>query len=148
LNIWKDFYLNIELVDPNAKMPTRAYSGDAGLDVYATEDLIILPRGAVKIPLGFRVEFPEGFVMIVSDKSGISYHMRIENVGSVIDAGYRGIVHVCLESNNEETVIIKSGEKIAQLIVFPCWCGNPIQVDKVSNNVERGNRGFGSSGKK
>jgi dUTP pyrophosphatase len=145
-SLWNDFYLNVELVHPNAVYPTRAYSGDAGLDVYAIENITIPPRSFVRISLGLRVEFPDNFVILVADKSSKVMQLEIENVAGVIDSGYRGIVHAILTSNNDKEVEISRGEKIAQFIVVPCWTGQPTLVTSITENTDRGAKGFGSSG--
>jgi dUTP pyrophosphatase len=142
-----NFYLNVELVHPDAKLPTRANSGDAGLDFYTPVDVLIHPRKDILIPLGLKTEFPEGYVLIFAEKSGIATKKKLDILAKVIDSGYRGIVHAHLYNNSDETVMFKAGEKVVQGIVLPCWGGQVTKVNSVTDNSTRGAGGFGSSGK-
>ena len=142
--IWKGFYLKVKLEHPDAKMPTRAFSGDAGMDVYAIEDIKIPNRETVKVSLGFSVEFPGGYVLIVQDKSGRAYNTGYQTKGNIIDAQYRGICHVVMSSDVDGWIYIAKGEKIAQMLVLPCWTGVPEQVEELSDS-DRGAGGFGST---
>jgi len=144
--LFENFYLKIKLEDPDAKMPTRAHSSDAGLDLYSPKDYLIQPQSDVLIPLGWSCEFPEGFVMVVKEKSGRATKDKLDMGGCVVDSGYRGIVHVHLFNNSRiNMVFIKKGEKIAQALIYLCWAGAPIQVNELSES-ERGSGGFGSTG--
>ncbi|MFA5025111.1 MAG: dUTP diphosphatase [Candidatus Shapirobacteria bacterium] len=145
--LWKNFYLKVKLEHPDAKMPTRAFSGDAGMDVYSIENVNIPSRSTIKISLGFSVEFPEGYVLIVQDKSGRAYNTGYQTKGNIIDAAYRGICHVVMKSDADDWIYIPKGEKIAQMLVLPCWTGVPEQVEELSDS-DRGSGGFGSTGVK
>jgi len=149
--MFKDFYLAIELLSEDAKMPTRAKSGDAGIDLYSPGHYNILPGGDILIPLDIRVEFPEGYAMIIKEKSGIATKLKLSIGACVIDSGYRGNCHVHLfnhETNLSSPIIhIEKHQKIAQAIIVPVWCGMPVQVDWINTNTDRGDGGFGSTGK-
>lgn len=275
--MFKDFYLNIKLEGKDAKLPDRANPTDAGMDVFATKDYEIEPGKDCLIPLDWSCEFPDGYAMIVKEKSGravknkldvgacidgneciitedgvlpakeiknptkiLAYNQEtkkvefkmcdgfsisnktetlkltfmngttlicskdhriltdkgwvkaedlhselvitmsgrlelkfkefdgikevystnvedlhnyitqngITNHNCVIDSSYRGIVHVHLFNNGDEKVIIKKGEKIAQMIIVPIWTGIPEKVDSLDENTSRGKGGFGSTGLK
>lgn len=143
--MFKDFYLNIQLLSENAKMPTRAKEGDAGLDLYTPVAFEIFPRSDKLIPLDFRIEMPIGFVMIIKEKSGIATKKKLDIGAGVIDALYRGNCHVHLFNNSNESVFFNKNDKIAQAIIVPIWDGNPKQVDFININTERSNNGFGST---
>ena len=147
VNVFEGFYLKIKLEDPDAKMPTRATKGDAGLDIYSPKDYVIEPREDVLIPSGWKCEFPIGFVMVIKEKGGRATKDHLDIGACVVDAGYRGIVHVHFFNNSNERVIIKQGEKIAQAVIYPCWTGQPIQVTNLTES-ERGEGAFGSTGLK
>jgi len=134
--MFEDFYLNIELLSEDAKMPTRATDGDAGLDLYSPKEYVI--RGNdILVPLDIRVEFPKGYALIVKEKSGIATKMKLDIGACVIDSGYRGNCHVHLFDNRQPEpycdasgaicghslpgITIEKGQKIAQMIVVPVW---------------------------
>lgn len=145
--MFEDFYLDIELLDKNAKMPTRAYSSDAGCDVYAPEKVTIFPGRDALIPLGWRCKFPEGYALVFFNKSGVSTKKKLDIGACCIDSQYRGIVHVHLFNTGERPVTLEKGDKIAQFLVFPVWTGVPFEK-KVEIDSERGEDGFGSTDKK
>lgn len=145
-SLWGNFFLNIELIDENAKMPTRASDGDAGMDVYSPDEYVIPPRGDVLIPLGWRYEMPIGYALVFAEKSGVATKLKLDLGAKICDALYRGIVHVHLFNNSDETVVITPGQKIAQFLILPVWYGQAEQVNSISTDTTRGEGGFGSSG--
>jgi dUTP pyrophosphatase len=143
--MFKDFYLYIQLVHPYATMPTRAKDGDAGMDVYTPMPLQIQPRQDALISLGWKCEFPKGFVMLFQEKSGRATKDKLDVGACVVDSGYRGLVHAHLFNNSDVPVLIPRGERVAQFIIVPCWTGQPDQVTELSES-DRGEGGFGSTG--
>ena len=152
--------MKIKILDDRAIVPVRAHRSDAGMDVFALEDVYIPPQYDYLFPLGWACEIPEGWVLIVKEKSGRAVKDKFDVGACVIDSGYRGEVHVHLFNNSAsgygfhpETgreiggVEIKAGEKIAQMILVPCWTGDPVVVDEL-DETERGDGGFGSTGLK
>lgn len=139
--------LMIELVNPNAKMPTRGTEGSVGLDVYTPEDYMIPARGHAKVSLGWRCQFNNGWTMLVFNKSGLSSKRGLDKGAEVIDPDYRGEVHIHLFNNTDDDVYFETGDKIAQILLIPVWTGLPIQ-GVVSNDTERGTGGFGSTGER
>lgn len=146
------FYLNIQLLSEDAKMPTRATDGDAGLDLYSPIEYKVKPGQDILIPLDIRVEFPKGYALIVKEKSGVATKLKLSVGACVIDSGYRGNCHVHLFNHrrgafqNNVTWKIEKHQKIAQMIVVPVWTGQPIEVKEISIDTERGEGGFGSTG--
>lgn len=138
--MFKDFFMNVKLDHPKAKMPTIAYEGDAGWDLYASQYLGMVKGERYLIPTGIRTEFSPGYVALVRDRgSGPKTHIV---VAGVIDAGYRGEWFVQVFATND--TLIQPGDKIAQFLVMPVWSGNMNQVDELSNS-ERGEKRLGSS---
>lgn len=138
----------IKLRDGVVKGPSKAYSGDAGFDVYNNIGWAIMlgPHEWVKIPLGFQLELPEGWVGIISEKSGMSSSNGIFTIGNIIDCNYRGECHAILMNGSLNTVQIEYQQKVAQLLIQPCYTGNEVEVvDQLSETI-RGAQGFGSSG--
>lgn len=145
--MFENFYLRVQLLSKDAKIPTRAHSSDAGLDLYTPIDFEILPESDYLVPLDIRISFPDGYAMIVKEKSGIATKKKIDIGACLIDNSYRGICHVHLFNNNTiNSVKFNKGDKIAQAIIVPIWDGQPIQVDDISIETERSEGGFGSTG--
>tara|TARA_Y100001937_G_C7011738_1_gene281300 strand:+ start:313 stop:735 length:423 start_codon:yes stop_codon:yes gene_type:complete len=139
--------LEFKKLHPDAIVPQRAHGDDAGMDVYTIEDIRIPARGDMITGLGLACKFPKGHALLVYNKSGRSTKLKLDKGAEVIDAGYRGEIHVHLFNHSDVNVIIKKGEKIAQLILVPIWAGQPVEVEEL-DNTERGDGGFGSSGVK
>lgn len=145
--MFEDFYLNVELLNEDAKIPTRANDTDAGLDFYTPLDIIIRPQNDKLIPLDIKVEFPNGYALIVKEKSGIATKKKCSIGACVIDSEYRGNCMIHLFNFGHERVFFKKGDKIAQGIIVPVWTGQPKLVEKIFIDTDRGEGGFGSTGK-
>ncbi len=144
--MFKNFELEIELVDKNAKMPERATNGDVGLDFFTPMRTIIHPNSDALIPLGVKTRFPKGYGLFFMEKSGVATKKKCDIGAMVIDPGYRGIVHAHLFNNSNEKVIFEVGDKVVQGVVMPVWTGQPTPVLMVPDDSERGKGGFGSTG--
>lgn len=161
----------IELCHEDAKIPTYANIGDAGLDIYALEDYTILPGETKLIPTGFKVAVPMGYELQVRPKSGraLKTKLRVANTPGTIDSGYRDEVGVIIENIEApikditydfdedgkpiitsilhgEVMTIDKGTKFAQLVLNEIPTAHFFKVEDI--NAEEGNRGggFGSSG--
>lgn len=158
------FKIEVEVMD-GGRLPHKAHQTDAGFDVFATEDVSIYPGQIVKHPLNIRMKLPTGTWARIETKSGLGSKGQLVYAG-VIDETYRGIPHVIATNLNWNTVpfldqdgepnvhmnpqpiVIKKGEKIAQITMNPHSNAYFIkQVDKVDTNTDRGEGGFGSTGK-
>ena len=137
--------LEFKKLPPDAVVPQRAHDSDAGMDVYSVEDIRIPARGDVLTGLGLACKFPKGHALLVYNKSGRATKLKLDKGAEVIDAGYRGEIHVHLFNHSDMNVVIRKGEKIAQLILVPIWAGQPVEVEEL-DETERGDGGFGSSG--
>ena len=136
--------LKVRIVSQSAHLPNYAYEGDAGLDLYADEE-IELPAGSrAKVPTGIALEIPEGHVGLIWDRSGVPLKKGLKVVGGVIDPGYRGEIYIGMANISRESVLITKGEKIAQLLVQKVERPN-IEVVEELEESERGERAFGSS---
>lgn len=139
------------MLDPGAKCPTRAHSADAGLDLYSPVDAVVFPRwrrgarNSVIIDTGVHIEIPAGYVGDVKSKSGLMMDDDIITDGTV-DSGYTGSIRVKLFNLGVMPVHIKAGQKIAQLVIKKIITPTPVVVDSLGE-TERGNNGFGSTGK-
>lgn len=131
-------------LDIGAYIPTRAHDLDAGLDLYAKEDVAIWPNDTEITDTGVHVEIPEGFAGVLISKSGLNSE-GITTTG-LIDAGYTGSVKVVLINNGPIRRLIKKGDKITQLVIIHVETPAVEIVDKIDGG-SRGNNGFGSSGR-
>lgn len=135
-------------LDDGAYMPKRAYTSDGGLDMFAKADqpnTPIYPHSSAVFDTGVHMEIPDGYTGLLLSKSGLDINHDL-TCTSVIDSGYSGSIRVKLYNLGEDTWYIYSGDKIGQLIIVPVLQFVPIRVDKITGG-ERGERGFGSSGR-
>ena len=132
-----------------ATLPTRAHATDAGLDLYAAEDAVLEPGERASVGTGIAIEVPEGHAGLVLPRSGLAARngIALVNAPGLIDAGYRGEVRVLLlNTDRAERFEIAAGDRIAQLLVTPYAPVEPVETAQLTFS-ERGNGGFGSSGR-
>jgi dUTP pyrophosphatase len=132
---------------PDARLPGRAYVGDAGLDLATCERLELAPGERGEAPTGLAVAVPEGFAGFVQPRSGLAarHGIAVVNSPGLIDSGYRGELRVILlNTDRERTFVAEPGDRIAQLVVLPVPEVELVEVDELPDS-ERGVRGFGSS---
>jgi dUTP pyrophosphatase len=137
----------ITRVRADARLPERAYAGDAGLDLAACEAVRLAPGERALVPTGLAVAIPEGYAGFVQPRSGLAARDGITVVNSpgLVDAGYRGEIQVVLlNTDRERTFTAEAGERIAQLVVLAV---PELSLREVADlpPSERGVRGFGSS---
>jgi dUTP pyrophosphatase len=139
--------LPIVRLHEGARLPERAYAGDAGLDLAACERIELRPGERAVVPTGLAVAIPEGYAGFVQPRSGLAARQGISVVNSpgLIDSGYRGEIRVVLlNTDAEHAFVAEPGDRIAQLVVLPVPEVEPVEVDELPT-TERGVRGFGSS---
>ncbi|MCL4289250.1 MAG: dUTP diphosphatase [Thermoleophilia bacterium] len=139
--------LHVVRLRPEARLPARAYPGDAGLDLAACERVELGPGERALVPTGIAVAVPEGHAGFVQPRSGLAARdgITIVNSPGLIDSGYRGEVKiVLLNTDRERTFVAEPGERIAQLVVLPVPALDLVEVDELPESP-RGARGFGSS---
>jgi len=132
---------------PCAVVPTRAYGGDAGLDLAACERVELAPGDRALVPTGLAVAIPEGYAGFVQPRSGLAakHGISIVNTPGLVDSGYRGELLVNLvNTDRRQTFVVEPGMRIAQLVVLPVPEIDLVEVDELPAS-ERGVRGFGSS---
>ena len=146
--VLKAYYIPPKIVkavtDPGATVPTRAHKTDAGLDLYATESKLIFPKCRKTFGTGFHIAIPEGFVGLLTSKSGMMMN-GITSRGT-IDSGYTGEIKAVLFNHSWKFIKIHKGQKISQLVLMPITLPEIEYVDDLEQ-TERGSGGFGSSGK-
>lgn len=131
-------------LDPGAYMPTRAHETDAGLDLYSTEDKYISPGEYETFETGVHVAIPAGYVGLITSKSGLM--SKGVTCRGTIDSGYTGSIRAILYNHGERGKLFNKGDKITQLVLLPIITPELEVVDAL-DETERGNGGFGSSGK-
>ncbi len=139
--------LPIRRLRPDAEVPTRAYDGDAGIDLAACERVELGPGERALVPTGLAVAIPEGYAGYVQPRSGLAtnHGISIVNTPGLIDAGYRGELLVnLLNTDAREPFVVEPGMRIAQLVVLQVPQVSLVEVDELPES-ERGARGFGSS---
>ena len=138
-------HLSIQRVSKNAVLPTRAHFDDAGLDLYCLEDLLLDPAAGKVAKTGIAIALPKGHVGLVVDRSSLAKR-GLKTAGGVIDAGYRGEIHILLWNISNEPIQLRSGERIAQLLILPI-ATPAVQEVSTLDETSRGLNGFGSTGK-
>ena len=139
--------INVKKIESNATIPTRANQLDAGWDLYSLTNRSLAPQQRAMYRTGIALQIPEGFVGLVWPRSGLSVKSGIDVLAGVIDSGYRGEIQVCLlNTSDQDWVEIKEGDRIAQ-ILFQEVPEFQLQEVDVLQNSDRGQGGFGRSGK-
>lgn len=133
------------MLDPGAYMPTRAHSTDAGLDLFSPVRQVIRATDWESIDTGVHVEIPEGYVGMVTSKSGLMAKEGITSRGT-IDCGYTGSIKAVLFNHSRKDYVVEKGQKITQLVIIPIITPEIEVADNLSP-TDRGNSGFGSTGK-
>lgn len=141
----------VKRLDQRAILPTYATPHSAGADLYNMKgcEVEIKPHETVLIKTGLAVEIPEGYMGLVFARSGIASKRGLApaNKVGVIDSDYRGEWMVALHNHSENSATVEGGERIAQVVVVPYVQGAFEEVSELSD-TERGEGGFGSTGKK
>lgn len=157
-NFNASYYPNVASVEvmrlnANAVIPTRAHGGDAGIDIYASEDVFIRQGETVVVPTGIAMNIPNGFYGKIEDRSSLA-SMGLRTGAGVVDAGYLGELGVVIHNLNNISnssyrglgYQVNKGQRIAQIVINPVVPAALVEVEEL-NNTERGSRGFGSSGR-
>lgn len=143
--------VSVKILDPRAKLPTYGSDHAAGADLYALTHgpVEIAPGGTALIRTGIAVAIPQGHVGLVFARSGLATKQGLApaNKVGVIDADYRGELMVFLHNHGAHSQKVEDGERIAQLVITPCFTAQFRIVDEL-DETQRGSGGFGSTGRK
>jgi dUTP pyrophosphatase len=140
--------LRVQRLRADAVLPSRARSGDAGLDLSACEEVVLEPGERATVGTGLAVEIPDGHAGLVVPRSGLAlrHGISLVNTPGVIDAGYRGEVRVIvLNTDRQHAFTVTPGMRIAQLLVVRVAVVEVAEAGELAAS-ERGDGGFGSSG--
>lgn len=142
--------IDIKKLKDTAIVPERAHPHDAGVDLHACVDtpVTIMPHRTAKIGTGLAMSIPVGYAGLIYARSGLATKagLRPANCVGVIDADYRGEYIVALHNDTDAPQTIAPNERIAQLVIMPVMEAWFNEVDELES-TERGEGGFGSSGK-
>ena len=138
----------ISRLDPDLPLPRYAHPGDAGVDLYAREDVNLAPGQRALVPTGVAIALPAGYAGFVHPRSGLAaiHGITMVNAPGTIDAGYRGEILVnLLNTDSHEAFIISRGDRIAQLVVQRVSEAHFVEVESLPGS-QRGDTGHGASG--
>ncbi|PQZ95824.1 dUTP diphosphatase [Arthrobacter sp. MYb227] len=136
------------MLDPELPLPSYAHQGDAGADLCAREDITLEPGERALVPTGVAIALPLGYVGLIHPRSGLAtkHGLTVVNAPGTVDAGYRGELKVTLLNTDARTpIVLKRGDRIAQLVIQKVERATFIQVEELDETV-RGTGGFGSTG--
>lgn len=143
--------IKVKKLKPGATVPTMGSKFAAGADLYSAEDadVVIEPSETKFIGTGLAMEIPEGYVGLVYARSGLACKRGLApaNKVGVVDSDYRGEIKVALHNHGKESQTVEKGERIAQMVIAPYLSVNYEEADALSE-TERGEGGFGSTGRK
>jgi len=137
--------IKFQKVHPDAKTPTYGYPGDAGLDLYACEDMVIKPGERKGVPTGIKIEIPYGYTALVWDKGSVSVNKGLTTIAGVFDFGYRGEYDIFVLNIGTEDCLVKKGDKIAQILIQPVVLATLVE-DILDDDTPRGTGRLGSTG--
>lgn len=144
--------LKVKLLYDNSKMPEFAYSGDAGMDIFSIEEVLVKKSEIQLIRTGISLIIPKDTEIQIRPKSGLAlnYGITLLNSPGTIDEGYNGEIKIIVINHSKEDFLVTEGMKIAQMVLKPIYKVNLIEIENIGENRnidrDRGSRGFGSSG--
>lgn len=137
--------MKVKLLTKTAIAPQMAHQTDAAFDLYADEDKFIGLGFQELVSTGVAMAIPHNCAGVIKSRSGLSVKHGINVGAGVIDSGYRGEVKVLLQAT-QEPFQVRKGDRIAQLLIVPIERPN-IEVVDILDTTDRGDSGFGSTGK-
>lgn len=141
------YTLKIKKLNEDAIIPNFAHKGDAGMDLYSIEEVVIPSTETRLIKTGISIQLPKSTEAQVRPRSGLAlkHSVTVLNTPGTIDEGYRGEIGIILINHGKEEFVVNKGMKIAQMVVKPIYDIN-IEEVKELDNTDRGQGGFGSTG--
>ncbi|HOI25299.1 MAG TPA: dUTP diphosphatase [Caldisericia bacterium] len=144
----KPLKIKLNILHPDFTMPVYSHPGDAGMDLFSLEEIILTQGERKKIPCGFSIEIPDGFFGAIAPRSGLAnlYGITLVNSWGVIDSSYRGEICVIIINLGREKIALPPKTRIAQLLVIPVVSVELYEVKEKLIETDRGANGFGSTG--
>jgi dUTP pyrophosphatase len=137
--------IKIKKIDEKANVPHRANESDAGADLFSIEDCIVNSLERKIISTGISVEIPVGYYGRIAPRSGLAAKNGIDVFAGVVDSSYRGEIKVILFNSDNKPFEIKSGDRVAQLIIEDHF-NFEFEITQDLCESNRGSGGFGSTG--
>ncbi|MGH7306857.1 MAG: dUTP diphosphatase [Candidatus Rokuibacteriota bacterium] len=139
--------LPLKRLDPSLELPAYAREGDAGLDLRAAHEATLEPGHRGLVGTGLAVAIPAGFAGLVLPRSGLALGQGVTvlNAPGLVDAGYRGELKVLLINHGDAPIVVRRGDRIAQLVIHAVERAEVIEVGELPAS-QRGAGGFGSTG--
>jgi dUTP pyrophosphatase len=141
-------FVSVLVVCDENMVPHYSHPGDAGADLRSSVDVIVPAQCRVLVATGVSLALPDGYVGLVHPRSGlaINHGITVLNSPGTIDSSYRGEVKVALYNTSTEAYEVRTGDRIAQLVIQEVARAEFVLVDRLPDS-HRGAAGFGSSGK-
>ena len=129
-----------------ATIPTRGSESAAGWDLYASQECVVPARGKALVSTDIAIAVPVGYYGRVAPRSGMAWKKHTDIGAGVIDSDYRGPIGVVLFNHADEVLQIKTGDRVAQLIIEQISTAPLTEVENLDDTV-RGEDGYGSTGR-
>jgi len=140
----------VKKFDKNVKLPSYKTSGSSGMDLvaYIKNKITINPGKTAMVPTGIAVAVPKNYEIQIRPRSGLAAKKSISvlNTPGTIDSDYRGEIKIILINLSKKSYVVKSGDRVAQMILCPVAKGKLREVKNLPKTV-RDKGGFGSTGK-
>lgn len=131
-------------------LPAYMTTHAAGMDLFAelAADLLLHPGDRALVPTGIAIELPDGYEAQIRPRSGLAlrHGVSLVNAPGTIDPDYRGEIGVIVINHGAEPFLIRSGERIAQMVIAPFIRAELVAVDELGT-TSRGDGGFGHTGR-
>jgi len=139
--------LKIKKLNADAVLPKYAHPSDAGMDLFSSESISLLPKQSKMIKTGIAIQVPKNTEAQIRPRSGLAlkHQLTVLNSPGTIDEGYRGEICVILINHGNNIFLVDKGMKIAQMVIKPLLQIEIEETDDLSDS-ERGSAGFGSTG--
>ena len=137
--------ININLLSPNANIPSRGSDESAGLDICTIESVTITAGQRALLKTGIAMSMPRGYVGLIWPRSKLAAKMGVDVLAGVVDSDYRGEIMVSLLNTGQDAVELRSGDKVAQMIIQKHFSDMEIKVVDDLDRTMRGYSGVNSS---
>ena len=137
--------IQVKKLSEDAILPKFIRDGDAAMDLYSNEDVVLEPGQRLAVKTGIALAIPEGHAGLIWDRSGLAARNGITTMGGVIDSNYRGEIGIILQNHSSEPLQVEKGMRIAQMLIQKVEQRELVEVESL-DETHRGDAGFGSSG--